>query len=129
MDTVRRARDLDPAFDLQVIEARELYADKVEEDMMALGERANNPVPAIVRLKALRPALDIERHAVMSLNLTATTTTPADLLPLLHAMLADASPATRALLAPDAGIIDVIPQESDSPLAAPATRASRPASR
>jgi hypothetical protein len=35
-------------------------------------------------------------------------------------MLADASPATRALLAPDAGIIDVIPQESDSPLAAPA---------
>ena len=53
------------------LDAREFYADTLERDLIASAERSDNPVGYIVRLKALRPAEYIEKHAVMSLNVHA----------------------------------------------------------
>ena len=96
-ETVRLERHRDPAFDQQVLEAREYYADLVEETMLASADRSDNPVGFIVRLKALRPDQYIERHAVMSVNLSAELPGP-DAAALLRAMLSALTDSSRALL-------------------------------
>src|SRR5678816_3007149 len=70
LETVRRHRHANPAFDAAVREAREYYADLVEERMMAIGERRDDVTASIVRLKALRPQEYIEKHAVMNVTVT-----------------------------------------------------------
>jgi len=96
-ETVRRHRAADPEFDQQVCDARQVYADRIEERMIDSAERSDNPAGFIVRLKALRPHEYIEKHAVLNLNVT-TELDPADGLRLLRAMYADASPETQALI-------------------------------
>src|SRR5262245_24704188 len=65
-----RKRVSDPRFNEACVTAREMAADRMERRMLDLGERSDNPVPYIVRLKALRPAEYIERHATVSLAMT-----------------------------------------------------------
>lgn len=96
-DTVLRERRRDAAFDRQVEEARQLHADHLEEGMIRQAESHGNPVGYIVRLKALRPAAYIERHAIMSLNVTSELTSE-DAAGLLRDMLANLSDSSRELL-------------------------------
>ncbi len=97
-ETVRRYRHADPAFDQACIDAREYFADQTEERMLASAERSDNPAGYIVRLKALRPAEYIERHAISSLsvNVTAELSGP-DAAHLLATMLASATAPTTTL--------------------------------
>lgn len=60
-----------PDFARALAEAREEFADQCETRMLDLGERSNNPVPYIVRLKALRPSQYIEKQVNVSVNATA----------------------------------------------------------
>ena len=97
--TTLRYRNADPEFDRQVLEARELAADDLEEELVDQARRTDNPVGYIVRLKALRPMQYIERHAVMnvSVDLHAEITETAAL-SLLRDMFNDATDATRMLV-------------------------------
>ena len=76
---------------------REYYADLVEETMLASADRSDNPVGFIVRLKALRPDQYIERHAVMSVSLSAELPGH-DAAELLRAMLGTLTDSSRTLL-------------------------------
>jgi hypothetical protein len=96
-ETVRRYRHADPAFDAACLDAREFYADTLERDLIASAERSDNPVGYIVRLKALRPAEYIEKHAVMSLNVHADLPS-ADAAQLLRDMLGTLTESSRHLL-------------------------------
>jgi hypothetical protein len=96
-ETVRQERLRNPAFDQQVLAAREYYADLVEETMLASADRSDNPVGFIVRLKALRPTEYIERHAVMSVSLSAELPGH-DAAELLRAMLGTLTDSSRTLL-------------------------------
>lgn len=60
-----------PDFARALAEAREEFADQCETRMLDLGERSNNPVPYIVRLKALRPSEYIEKQVSVNVNATA----------------------------------------------------------
>jgi hypothetical protein len=96
--TAQRERHANPDFDELCREAREEAADNVELKMMASAEISHNPVPYIVRLKALRPHEYIEKHAVVSLSMTAEV--PGVNVPaLLAQMLGHLTPPTRELLA------------------------------
>jgi len=98
-DTVLRYRQADPAFDQACADAREFYADTLEVNMIASAERSDNPVPWIVRLKALRPHLYVEKHAVMNFSVS-TELASADGLEALQAMFATMRPSTQALIQP-----------------------------
>lgn len=103
-DTVLRERRRDPEFDRRVDEARQLHADQLEEGMIKQAETHGNPVGYIVRLKAIRPAQYIEKHAVMNLNLNAELP-PADIAAVLRGTLGVASDHTRALIAGQAPLV------------------------
>jgi hypothetical protein len=66
--TALRWRQADRDFEAAVHDALELYADRLEEQLVATGTNGGNPVPFIVRLKALRPGEYIEKHAVLTVN-------------------------------------------------------------
>jgi len=105
-ETVRRARHADPEFNQAVVDAREFYADRLEERMLESAERSDNPAGFIVRLKALRPHEYIEKHAVM--NFTVTTELGAEEgLAVLREMLGDINEHTRAQIA--AGAVPGLP--------------------
>ena len=96
-DTVAR----DPDFAAQAEQARQLFADTLEDRMVRQAEERGNPVGYIVRLKALRPAEYIERHATLSLYADLSPGNPEDARQMLTAMLGSLTPATRlALVAP-----------------------------
>jgi hypothetical protein len=66
---------------------------------MGRDSRGKNPVPHIVRLKALRPAEYIERRLEASISVTATAQITGDeAKALLQDMLESATPMTRAML-------------------------------
>ena len=96
-EAVRMERHRNPAFDQAVLEAREYYADLVEEAMVASADRSDNPAGFIVRLKALRPQEYIEKHAVMNVTVT-TELDAADGAAFLRDMLGALRPSTQALL-------------------------------
>jgi hypothetical protein len=107
-EAVRMERHRDPAFDQQVLAAREYYADLVEEAMLASADRSDNPAGFIVRLKALRPHEYIEKHAVMNFTVS-TTLEPDDGAQLLREMLTTLRPSTQALLGPPAALEEGTP--------------------
>lgn len=69
--TAARERDRDPEFDAACLEAREIAADNLVDEMIRGAKDSGNPAGFIVQLKALRPAAYIEKHAITSLTLTA----------------------------------------------------------
>ena len=78
-------------------EAREEHADQLERELEEMARAKGNPVGHIVRLKAIRPGLYIERQAIL------TVTAPAELdsveaAALLRDLLATCSETTRRLL-------------------------------
>jgi hypothetical protein len=96
-ETVRRYRHEDPVFDQAVRDAREAYADRLEEMMIASADRSDNPAGFIVRLKALRPSEYIEKHAIMSISLTGTLG-EIDGAAVLRAIVGDPGAPTQQLL-------------------------------
>ena len=102
-ETVRRYRNADPAFDEAVRDAREEFADHLEERMIDSAERSDNPAGFIVRLKALRPQEYIEKHAVMNVTVT-TELDAADGAAFLRDMLGALRPSTQALLGDQAAL-------------------------
>ncbi len=115
--TVERYRQQDAEFDRQVREAREYHADLLEEKFTEQSESSDNPVGLIVRLKALRPAAYIERHAALQVTVNADLQ-PADALPILQRYLASdsggLSSRTLAALA-DAGLTLTLDPHPDLP--------------
>src|SRR3989304_2474913 len=69
--TVRAERQRDETFSLACAQISEEWADTLETKMETQAGTAGNPVGYIVRLKALRPALYLERHLAMSIQATA----------------------------------------------------------
>ena len=69
--TVRAERQRDETFSLACAQISEEWADTLETKMETQAETTGNPVGYIVRLKALRPALYLERHLAMSITATA----------------------------------------------------------
>lgn len=98
--TAQRERANDPAFDDACREAREIAADDLEDRMVAGAEASGNPAGFIVRLKALRPAEYIEKHAITTLNATIDLNTlpVADATALLKQMLGATTPTTQKAL-------------------------------
>lgn len=98
--TALRERDRDPEFDDACQEARQIFADALETKMIASAQESGNPAGFIVRLKALRPAEYIEKHAITSLTLTANLNElpVPDATALLRAMLGATTTATQQAL-------------------------------
>ena len=69
--TVRDECQRNEAFAVACAQIREAWADTLEGRMEAQAEATGNPVGYIVRLKALRPALYLERHLAMTIQATA----------------------------------------------------------
>jgi len=99
LETARRARHADPAFDQLCRDAREEAADQVEIDMLDSARRSDNPAGFIVRLKALRPQEYVEKHAIMNFSVS-TELESADGLEALQMMFATMRPNTQALIQP-----------------------------
>ena len=97
-EPVRRYRLPDPDFNTAVLDAREYYADTLEVNMIASAERSDNPVPWIVRLKALRPHEYIEKNVTVSMSMTAEVP-GVDVVQVLQSMLGHLTEPTRQLLA------------------------------
>jgi hypothetical protein len=96
-DVTRRMR-AEPAFEEQVHEAIDLYADGLEKRLTTETNKSN-VVGLIVRLKALRPAQYIERTVTANLNVaTEATVAPAQAQALLRDMVRDARPEVLAML-------------------------------
>ncbi len=98
--TAYREREADPAFNDACEEARQEYADSIEHRMVASAEASGNPAGFIVRLKALRPAEYIEKHAVLSLTANLNELPVEDATALLKAMLSNTTQETQKSLAP-----------------------------
>ena len=92
--TVQRYRDNDPDFAESILEAVEEAADKFEDDMIAQAEKSENPVGYIVRLKALRAAKYIERHAILNLSVDASGCDPDTVRALAFEMVRALTPAS-----------------------------------
>jgi ribosomal protein S12 methylthiotransferase accessory factor YcaO len=95
--TATRRMNADPDFHEAVQEARQYHADQLEEELEDMGRASKNPVPHIVRLKALRPAEYIEKQATMTVSAHASLTQE-DGKRLLAAMLSQATDATLKAL-------------------------------
>jgi hypothetical protein len=96
--TALRERDRDPDFDAACMEARQLFADKLEHRMLDSAERSDNPAGFIVRLKALRPQEYIEKHAILNLSADLNELPPGDAVQLLRGMLSQTTPSTTKML-------------------------------
>lgn len=108
--TVWRACDVDRAFAERMRDAREEYADGLEEGLAADAAKTGNPVGRIVLLKKFRPNEYIEKHAVMNVNV-AVELDSADGASFLRTLLPDMSPITRALIAgQEATVIEGLPE-------------------
>src|SRR5262249_9711754 len=94
-ETIRRYRQADPAFAQKCRDAVDLKADRLEQELEEMGRdsKGKNPVPHIVRLKALRPAAYIEKQAVVSLP-GSFELEPADATSLLRRLLENVTPTT-----------------------------------
>ena len=122
-ETVGRYRQHDRAFETQVQDAKQYYADSLEQRMIAQAEESGNPVGYIVRLKALRPNEYIEKHAVVNFNLQAEIP-GVDVVSVLHTMLGHLTEPTRALLAAPPTHAPVTGEDTDD---APSAPGSEPA--
>lgn len=101
--TAYRERERDADFDAACMDARQEFADRIEDQMVEDSHLSGNPAGQIVRLKALRPAEYIEKHAVMSLTANLNELPVTDAVQLLKAMLGATTPATQRQLA-DGGV-------------------------
>ena len=111
--TAWRLCDADPGFRAAVKEARERHADELEHELEEMGRNNKNPVPHIVRLKALRPAEYIEKQAVLTVSADLGTV-DADLgRQLVAEMLQHHCSATRELL----GLLQAPPAGPAAPVA------------
>lgn len=97
-DTALAERDRDPAFDKQCQSARQEYADNLECQMVEDSHLSGNPAGQIVRLKALRPAEYIEKHAMLSLTANLNDLPIDDATLLLKQLLGATTDATRQAL-------------------------------
>ena len=122
-DTAQSWRQSDPAFGQAVQDAKQSYADSLEQRMIAQAEASGNPVGYIVRLKALRPNEYIEKHAVVNFNLQAEIP-GVDVVSVLHTMLGHLTEPTRALLAAPPTHAPVTGEDTDD---APSAPGSEPA--
>jgi hypothetical protein len=98
--TATRWMNSRPEFQEAVHDARERHADLLEEELESMGRATGNPVPHIVRLKALRPTEYIEKRAVLTVSTTAQITQEEGRR-LLAAMISQATSATLQALAED----------------------------
>mgnify|MGYP000060525845 CR=1 FL=1 len=96
--TAYRERDLDPEFERQCQDARQEYADQIEHRMIESAEASGNPAGFIVRLKALRPAEYIEKHAMLTLTADLNELPVSDAASLLRAMLGSTTDSTKSML-------------------------------
>lgn len=97
-------------FSQQCEDAVELYADSLEQALVHPGTR--NVIGLIVRLKALRPALYLEKNITLGVSVTAETkVTPAQAVSLLKDMIGDLHPETREAIAAFAPPEGAVPQE------------------
>jgi len=101
-ETVRKYRHADPAFDERCRWAREIHADSLEEKLEEEATATGNPVGHIVRLKAIRPHLYVEKHAVMNFNVT-TELDSADGAETLRTMFGAMRPSTSLLIGVEQG--------------------------
>jgi hypothetical protein len=113
MTTVERHAQADPVFAEEVRHALEYHRALLEWESLNLGRCKHSPLPYFDRLKAELPARHVDRALIASVNVTAATAPPYDTAALLRAMLADASPATRAMLGEGPTVIEL--PEADSP--------------
>jgi hypothetical protein len=95
--TVWRQCDVDGAFAERMRDAREEFADTLEEGLAADAARTGNPVGRIVLLKKFRPNEYVEKYAVMNLNVSGELGSE-EAASVLRAMLGDLGDSTRALL-------------------------------
>lgn len=104
--TAERRASADPKFAAAVEQALQSYADWCEEQLVAQAVEKGNPVGLIVRLKALRPELYIEKHAVMNINANVSIE-GADGVALLRQMLGQATPSTqRAIVEAEGHVVE-----------------------
>ena len=96
--TALRERDADPDFDQACLEARQLFADKLETRMLDSAEASGNPAGFIVRLKALRPQEYIEKHAVLTLSADLNELPAQDAIAVLRGMLGTTTNTTVKML-------------------------------
>jgi len=97
-DTVLRLEAADPAFAAKVEDARQDFADSIEENLHRLATDKHNVIANIVIAKKHRPEDFVERRQELHLHAHATVT-DAEARALLSAMLDQATPATRTALA------------------------------
>lgn len=115
ISTIQRYRDMYPDFDLKCRQAREYHADVLEEKMEEQAEEYGNPVGYIVRLKALRPADYIEKHAIARMNFTFDAgVDDQTALEFLRRMMGSATDATKAVLAGEP-LPQALPDATDAP--------------
>jgi hypothetical protein len=69
--TALRWRQADRDFEAAVHDALELYADRLEEQLVATGTNGGNPLSFIVRLRALRPGVYREQPGDLGRQLFA----------------------------------------------------------
>jgi hypothetical protein len=96
--TAQRERDRDPEFNELCLEAVQEAADDLEDRMVAGAEASGNPAGFIVRLKALRPAQYIEKHAVLSLSADLNELPVQDALSVLRGMLGTTTITTTQMI-------------------------------
>jgi hypothetical protein len=102
----------DPAFAAEVTAALEFYRARCRYSLMHNTRTTGNPVGAIVTNKAEEPAKYIEKHAVVSLNMTAEVP-GVDIAAVLRAMLGDLTEPTQQLLAH--GPLPALPDATQTP--------------
>lgn len=109
------AHQQDRDFADQVAEAKELYADLMQHEMLEIG-RSNGTVNGhIAFLKAKRPREYLEKSAVLNMNVSAEAS-PADMLSLLRAVVQELpADARHALTAGDPSTGQIIDQANASP--------------
>lgn len=97
--TVRRWRAQYPEFEEAIQDCRDRHADDLEEELEEMGResKGKNPVPHIVRLKALRPDQYIEKSVALSFTAEAQITAEEGL-KLVSRLVDNLTPATLALI-------------------------------
>ena len=95
---VHDAEARDPDFHRQVNNAIGLATDRLVSAMHEVGERGNNPIPHLARLKAARPREYVEKHLIVTVG-DASAFGADQARELLRGMLADIDPVLRGQLA------------------------------
>lgn len=105
-----------PSFGQQVEDALELYADRLEQ--VLVHPQTKNVVGPIVRLKALRPHLYLEKHITLGLTMHQDKVSHGEAATLLRAMLGDLRPETAAAFALATGV-PLVERLPEPPVAEP----------